>query len=337
MAAVTRPGPADARVPCPLCGGLIHPIAGRCKHCKGDLRALRSARPAAVATLPALAQPTTAPYGNGHATAEASPRETNGHHTAPPGPPAQSLVQAVAAAAPIPLAIHPGPADAIAILPPRPTGRFTAPAPRASWKSWPVIVIVLAVIAIVTAVVLMVLPPGGARGAGAPGTNHTLQPAPERMDTSPTPPTPPPPSTSPDPWSRRGGRTAPPPPQVAPPDDPDIDDPDVDDALATRDPFSRRGRLGSLGSLGARSTNMLYSIVKQACSRLAACSSTNAQVKQICDLYTSIPSVTPPRCPAAARCLRSINEMSCDVAIDDPTSLLQLKDKFADCTDALRC
>src|SRR4051812_23007406 len=54
MAASGRPNPADARVPCPLCGGLIHPIAGKCKHCKGDLSALRGARPSAVASLPSL-------------------------------------------------------------------------------------------------------------------------------------------------------------------------------------------------------------------------------------------------------------------------------------------
>jgi hypothetical protein len=352
MAAVTRPGPADARIPCPLCGGLIHPIAGRCKHCKGDLRALRSARPAAAATLPALNQPAPgpAPHANGHAHGP-----TNGHHAAAapapspspsPSPhahphphphahphplPPQSLVQAMAAAAPIPLAIHHGPGDAVPILPPRPTGRFTAPAPRASWKSWPVIVIILAVIAIVTAIILMLFPPGGAKDEG---TNNAVQPAPDRMDTNPAPATPrQPPSTTPDPWSRRGGTggtggTTP----TTPPDDPDIDDPNVDDALTSRDPFSRRG-----GGLGSRSTNMLYSIVKHACTRLAACSATNAQTKQICDLYTRVPSVTPPSCPAAARCLRSIDEMSCDTMVDDPSSLLQLKDKFTDCTDALGC
>lgn len=344
MAAVTRPGPADARVPCPLCGGLIHPIAGRCKHCKGDLRSLRSARPAAGATLPALNQPSPAPQPDGHA-----PPATNGHHgpqpapgAAPPAPPASpapaaSLVQAVAAVAPIPLAIHRGPVEAVPILPPRPTGRFAAPAPRPSWKSWPVIVIVLAVIAIVTAVVLMLFPPGGA--PRDEGTNNVLQPAPDRMDTNPTPaPATPrqPPSTSPDPWSRRGGGggAAPPAPTppapVMPPDDPDIDDPDVDDALASRDPFSRRGALG-------RGSSMLPAIIKHVCSRLSTCGTTNAQTRQLCDLYTRVPSVPPPSCAAAARCLESIDEMSCDMQVTDPTDLWQVKDKFTDCMDALRC
>ncbi len=51
---MAQPGVAEARVPCPLCGGLIHPVAGRCKHCKQDLSALRAGRPAAAAPLPAL-------------------------------------------------------------------------------------------------------------------------------------------------------------------------------------------------------------------------------------------------------------------------------------------
>jgi len=339
MAAAARPGPADARIPCPLCGGLIHPIAGRCKHCKGELRALRSARPAAVATLPALNQP-AASHTNGHARGP-----TNGYHPEaapapgmppqhPPHAPPQSLVQAVAAVAPIPLAIHPidraqgGPGDALPILPPRPTGRYPAPAPRATWRSWPVIVIILAVIAIVAAVILMLFPPGGIKDEGG---NNAVQPAPDRMDTNPAPSTPrQPPSTGADPQSRRGGGTGPTAPTT--PDDPDIDDPNVDDALTSRDPFSRRG-----GGLGSRSTNMLYSIVKHACTRLTACSTTNVQTKQICDLYTRVPSVTPPSCPAAARCLRSIDDMSCDTLVDDPSSLLQLKDKFSDCSDALGC
>jgi hypothetical protein len=60
MAVPARPAsPADARVACPTCGGLIHPVAGRCKHCKTDLsaaHATRLARHAApqVAALPAL-------------------------------------------------------------------------------------------------------------------------------------------------------------------------------------------------------------------------------------------------------------------------------------------
>jgi len=341
MAAVTRPGPADARVPCPLCGGLIHPIAGRCKHCKGDLRAMHTARPAAGATLPSLgsagaASPAPA-NGNAHGLvngrADAAPQAAQ-----PP-----NIVQAVAAVAPIPLAIQHGPADAAPILPPRPTGRTAAPVPRASWKSWPVIVIILAVIAIVTAVVLMLFPPGGAP-SNDEGTRNSLQPAPDRMNTSPAPATPrQPPSTSPDPWSRRGspgagsagGGAAPVQPPAA--DDRDIDDPDVDDALTSRDPLSRRGGLGA-GSprLGSSSTDMLYSIFKHACARATTCSTSNPQVEAVCQVYANRPPVAPPTCAAATRCLRSIDQLSCDV-LDDVQSLYQLRTKLSDCGDAMSC
>jgi len=54
MAEARIPRTAEARVPCPLCGGLVHPIAGRCKHCKQDLAELRAARQQPAARLPAL-------------------------------------------------------------------------------------------------------------------------------------------------------------------------------------------------------------------------------------------------------------------------------------------
>src|SRR5690349_20027513 len=47
---------ADVRVPCPLCGGLIDPVAGRCQHCEQDLSAHPGARPQAASPLPALAK-----------------------------------------------------------------------------------------------------------------------------------------------------------------------------------------------------------------------------------------------------------------------------------------
>lgn len=45
MAAVRPPHASEGRVPCPACGGLIHPVAGRCKHCKQDVAALRAGAP----------------------------------------------------------------------------------------------------------------------------------------------------------------------------------------------------------------------------------------------------------------------------------------------------
>jgi hypothetical protein len=149
MAAPARPGISEARVPCPLCGGLIHPVAGRCKHCKEDLTSFRSGRPQAAAVLPAL-------MGNG---------KSNGHIVAP-----------------IPVAKE----ASQPILPPRESMSMTAAQDRPSaWRRWPVVVMVLAAVAIVGAVVVMVwLPPSSGEHSRA----LPPPPAPEHMQTNPLPP-----------------------------------------------------------------------------------------------------------------------------------------------------
>src|SRR5215469_12029847 len=117
----------EARVACPLCGGLIHPVAGRCKHCKEDLSAMRAGRPAAQAPLPPL-------------------NHQNNHHHVPVDP-----VVAATYIAPLPIAMPREGSQPI--LPPRPTGRSVAVAhPGWPLRSWPVVVIGLAAVAIIAAV-----------------------------------------------------------------------------------------------------------------------------------------------------------------------------------------
>lgn len=189
MAAASRPpGIVDARIPCPLCGGLIHPVAGRCKHCKEDLSAFRAGRPQAAAELPAL---------NGLARAPAAATNgTNGHGAA-------------AAAVPVALPVREGSQP---ILPPRPTGRsMKAASPRSAiWRNWPILVIVLAVGAIVIATIIMVMPEGKSSGK----RQLMNPPAPERMETNPLPPK----ASQADPWGQPGTQPQQPP---MPPDDPD--------------------------------------------------------------------------------------------------------------------
>ncbi len=114
------------RVPCPLCGGAIHPVAGRCKHCKQDLLAHRGrgGAGAASSSLPRLAAG-TGPMGQG----SLSP-----------------------SAVTIGLPAHP-------VEAPRQTRRGWL-------SNWPLIVITLAVVAMIVALVLLVLPQhdGGSRG-----------------------------------------------------------------------------------------------------------------------------------------------------------------------------
>lgn len=127
---------ADARIPCPVCGGAIHPIAGRCKHCKTDLAAVRERRPHAQAALPALianAQQATFRPAVGEAVPSALERE----------PVSQP------------------------ILPPRPTGRMAVPRRR---TSWPIVVIGISVVAIAGSVVAIIATSGSKATADSGGT-----------------------------------------------------------------------------------------------------------------------------------------------------------------------
>ena len=121
MAAAARsPGIGDGRVPCPLCGGLIHPVAGRCKHCKEDLSQYRAGRPQAAAVLPPL---------NGRPTPVPAPAQT----------PAGNGTSIHAPIATAPVTASNGD---VTILPQRITGSQYAAEPRRSLlRNWPLIVI----------------------------------------------------------------------------------------------------------------------------------------------------------------------------------------------------
>lgn len=322
MAVAPRPAPSDARVPCPLCGGLIHPIAGRCKHCKADLASYRAARPAAAAPLPAL-------------------------RDLPPA--AQTVMPHAATAVPMPAPREPS----RPVLPPRPTMRGQAPVERASgWRSWPVLVIVVATIAIVIAAVLMVWPPG----ASDPGTRAVQPPpAPERMDTqNPGMSTPPKPSDPhADPWGGHSQAQPAPtlPVQPAPtvpapvPDQPQEDPPDwqsdpdahaqqapadPDDLLA--DPNARRNRL----SMNGRGMVML-AMAEHLCRKMVQCGNDDLMTKNMCDTVSRSGTDVPRNCPAATRCLQHIDQMSCASGTDDLSQLTTLLTQFRDCADAVRC
>ena len=311
-AAKAQPGPADARVPCPLCGGLIHPIAGRCKHCKGDITATRSSRPAAATALPAL-QATVAPQANPYIPNGHANGHTNGAHAyAVKAHPANAHMA-------VPIAMRSDDPASAPILPPRPTGRMQASGTSSSttWKSWPVVVIAIAVVAIITAVILMVWPPGSSTKADA----KTLAPppAPERMDTNPLPPSNGP-SGSVDPWKTKPIDPPPPPPdidQITPPN------------LA--DPF--RGRMPSQNN----ALGLMSAILQKTCDRLASFpNATDQTIKMMCDAgRLAVPSAPPPSCSAAQRCLATIERLPCDDL--DPASTLGMVQGVQDCIEAMSC
>lgn len=328
MAVAARsPSPSDARVPCPLCGGLIHPIAGRCKHCKADLASYRSSRPAAAAALPALAAPVAVPVVAGPTDQTFAP---NGF-AAPQ--PVISPVAVVALANPQD--------ESRPVLPPRPTGRMQTAPQRSVWRNWPLIVIVLAVIAIAAAVVLMLWPPP--KSANASSRGLAPPPAPERMDTNPMPTNPrmqPAPSPG-DPWSPPHGSITPrspsPSPSAPPIDDPDTIDPD-DLAM---DPFSspRPGRGGGLTNPfnPTVANDLMVTVMKHACNRMKNCG--NSSVASVCTMVDQLPSTAPPpSCAAAQRCIDKVDQLDCNGGqLDDLSALTSLFSTLEDCTDALRC
>jgi hypothetical protein len=331
MAVAARPGASEARVPCPLCGGLIHPIAGKCKHCKADLAPHRAARPAANAPLPALHP---AAGGNGHANGYV------GTH-APHSPSAHVAPRSVAAEG----ASQP-------ILPPRPEGHSypTELEPRTpGWRSWPVLVMVAATIAIVAAVVLMVWPTHGGRRDLEGKHPMAVPPAPERMQTEPDvrsqpqanpqlQPKPSQPGATRDPWSD---------PASPPPADPNAgaNDPDDDDhdAGASIDPFaSPRPRAPSalpnrrripLNSAGA----VWFAIAEHMCRKLDQCGTDDPIGKRACTKISRGAVPSPAGCPAADRCLQHIDTMSCGSMDIGLAQLSVLLNQVRDCTDALSC
>ena len=338
--AVASRSPADARdarVPCAQCGGLGHPIAGRCKHCKADLAAARTAHAPALAVLPPLANPTSAP-----APAKPLPQIAAPAPLAVP-PNAETLVGAtpvvmasavpsiVVATAPAREAYNPMP-DGRPILPPRPTGRMRARGDERGWlaRNWPVIVIVLASIAIILAVILMVWPKKDAVDVGT--RNGAAGPAPERMETNPLPP------SSSDPWQNGQPPSADPQPQQAPtpPPDPDPDTTMIDPNDPLKDPFNNGGGLGAgRDQIGM---TLLGNIANRLCDKAKTCS--DPTVASMCSAVTTFPvSPIPATCPQAKRCMEMIDQIDvCDGGLNGGLggpNFPQLMMKTSDCMDAL--
>ncbi|MBK9031493.1 MAG: hypothetical protein IPL61_09185 [Myxococcales bacterium] len=182
---MAQPALAEVRVSCPACGGAIHPIAGRCKHCKADLVAARGGATAAIGSVIQLGALAPAPSGP-------APGLPSGPPTAAPSP--ASGLPAVATAAPPPVMI------AQPLVAPR----------RASWRRrWPLLVAALAAVAIVVSVAVLVF--GGEDPKAR--RRRALGPAPDRMQTDQLPT---------DPWKGSGRAPDPdqlqPVPQAPPPD-----------------------------------------------------------------------------------------------------------------------
>jgi len=306
MAAARPPGIADTRVPCPLCGGLIHPVAGRCKHCKEDLSSFRAGRPQAAAALPAL-------NGRPAAQTNATTNGSNGH--------------AVATAIPLAIPTHEASQP---ILPPRTTAR-SVPVQRPShsiWRSWPMLVIVLAVIAIVAATVIMIIPPGSKKHDGK--MSAPPGPAFERMETNPLPDK----SSQLDPWDNGAQGTVPrtPDPQPqAPPVDPD------DDLWGSGGGGIGGGGIAG-GSFGMTGNAFMIHVLDRACKKLKTCPDLDqTSLSTICESVAMMPKPPAPTCDAAKKCFDAIDRLSCSQASSQDLSPVSIFGLFEDCRDGNSC
>lgn len=306
----SRANPSDARIPCPVCGQQIHPVAGRCKHCKTDLVRLREQQGmrapkvdlAAVGSAPVAAPPTFIPSP----TAEPGSNGHNGH-----APPATYSPAPEIAPPPSFIASYPDtPAPAHAV------GR----APR-----WPLIVVLLAGIAIIVCAYILLFAKDDAKPAEARKSGGAM-PAPDRMDTMPAPP---PPVQIPDvddPWTQ---------PPSAPPPSPPIPDP----GAAPTNPFA--------GGPTPTAEDFTAAMIESACQKAASCGLGQAGVDAcnalagsgITDLQGE--QIRAGQCTydeaKARRCLDSINGLSCTGTGMDLDSTIQSFMGIGDCTTALVC
>ncbi len=295
--------PADARVSCPVCRAPVHPIAGRCKHCKANLVVARGGNTGAGEA------PIAIP-GNG-----GSPL------TAVPLPGARRGADVSAVPAPVrpalPIGVPP-PAAAPIGLSPQPVAHATTSS-RRWYQRWPLLVAVVAAIAIVASLVMLLLDDGKPSKV-----RRAIGPAPDRMDTGGGEP----PSGLPAP------RTTPPPPMPTPmPPAPggsaQIDPADPVDPVDPFDPQSPPGG-GPDPSSPPRNpagvpqvrdaAEFLSAGIDVGCERLATCGGLGAATKQMCDqvrdMRDQIGAAATASCTrfdasAAQACLEAIARFPC--------------------------
>lgn len=300
MAAPARSGNPEARVPCPQCGGLVHPVAGRCKHCKQDLTTYRAGRPQAATPLPALL---------GGAPVAVAPVEVR-EESVPILPPRQSAHM--------------------------PAARTHSTWKR--WPV--IVMVIAGVAIVGAVAVMFFLPPAAGadthtlKPPPAPERMELNPIAPPSADPRPVPPDDPwgpGGQPAPQPHAQNGAPNRDPIDPSADPDDPD--------SLALKDPFANPlGNLGT-GNLVGGNLDFPAQFGRHVCDRLAACGNTSQQVASYCNLMKSLPAPhSAPTCAAAKKCLDHIDALDCSARTDDAAALATLMTQVPDCIDAItRC
>jgi hypothetical protein len=181
----------EHRVQCPACGGQIHSVASRCKHCRMDLRAAGTrARAIPLTALPSL-DVAVGPTGSNTPSTGATTGPAKAH---------QRDVQWAA--------------NVVALPSSEVVQRGAAAERKPWWRHWPMAVIILALLAIGYSIYLLAVPPsslsGRSKRVNMPAhsdtdTNMDTNPLPEKIAPPPPPMpngNPPPPAVVPfDPWS----------------------------------------------------------------------------------------------------------------------------------------
>jgi hypothetical protein len=226
-----RPASAiEHRVYCPACGGQIHSVASRCKHCRMDLRAAgKRARAVPLTALPSL--DAVVPGANSATTGPAKAHQRDLQWAANVvALPSSEVVQSGAAVTSKPW-----------------------------WRHWPMAVIVLALLAIGYSLYLLLVPPSHS----GTKTKRVTAPARSDMDTNPMPApnvNPPPPAVVPfDPWS-----AAPAPDDLPPPLKPLDDDPPVGTSAAFAVTLTEKlcKKLAACGNISPNDCKFVSTLVK---------------------------------------------------------------------------
>lgn len=343
---MAQPAMADARVSCPVCRAPVHPIAGRCKHCKADLVRARGGStgageaPVSVPVLGPGGAPAAAPLPLPGGRGAPMPALAGGPTPAAPPPvpppltapmpPEKSSVFLVAQGAPSVAGPAGAPVATYAASP-----ALVARAPRAGggWgHRWPLAVAIVAAIAIVVSLAVLLFGGDGARRKPV----RALGPAPDRMNTDTGPPAPPTPRTAPDP-----SPPAPQPPSAAAPDDPSAPAPDLADpfdpapgggagssdpwapgdpsAGATIDPPAPPRAPGTIPRVDSAG-EFVTAAIDVACERLVGCMSSAAAAQTMCQQARSMGSqmsgaltlsCTSFDATAARACLSAIARLPC--------------------------
>jgi hypothetical protein len=327
MALAAR-SPAELRTACPVCGGSIHPIAGKCKHCKTDLVKLRKAQQVVSATPP----PARLPYGGAIARPPTAPvvplPPTNGA----PVPVASAYSAPIAAppppnfAAPVPMA--PAPVIISAPMPMPAVEPYTLPSSsRGAWsRSWPIVVAVIAAGAIVVSVILLLT---GGKPKDKKIDHTDLSPAPDRMNTDPLP-------TNPDPWQSANPSGNIP---SAPAPDPQPAVPAAPAAPA------------AVAAITTAPAPEEFTVAqwRAVCSRVQSCTGLDPQVKDFCDTFARAGAlagdgvkdhIARGECTydrdKAVSCLNTLNSIPCNPGQNvDIDKLSQLIAGASDCGSVL--